>query len=52
MSITESVPNLAQFAMDQGTTYKMLKILNPWMRDRKLTVKAGKSYTVQLPVNK
>ncbi|WP_118976162.1 lytic transglycosylase domain-containing protein [Taibaiella koreensis] len=49
MTLTESVPNLAQFAIDQGTNYKMLKLLNPWLRDRKLTIKAGKSYTIQLP---
>ncbi|PSK92746.1 lytic transglycosylase domain-containing protein [Taibaiella chishuiensis] len=52
MTITQSVANLAQFAIDQGTTYKMLKILNPWLRDRKLTVKEGKSYTIQLPAGK
>ncbi len=52
MTLTESVPNLAQFAQDQGTNYKMLKILNPWLRDRKLTIKAGKSYTIQLPMDK
>jgi hypothetical protein len=52
VTLTESVPNLAQYAVDQGTNYKMLKILNPWMRDRKLTIKAGKSYTIQLPYSK
>lgn len=52
MTLTESVPNLAQFAIDQGTNYKMLKLLNPWLRDRKLTIKPGKSYTIQLPVKK
>jgi membrane-bound lytic murein transglycosylase D len=49
LTITSSIPNLAQFAQNEGTSYKMLKLLNPWMRDRKLTVKPGKSYTVQLP---
>lgn len=51
MTLTESIPNLAQFAIDQGTNYKMLKLLNPWLRDRKLTIKPGKSYTIQLPPN-
>lgn len=49
-TIEASIPNLAQFALDEGTNYKMLKILNPWLRDRKLTLKPGKTYTVQLPV--
>ena len=48
-TVTESIPNLAAYAQSEGTNYKMLKILNPWMRDRKLTVKAGKSYIIQLP---
>jgi membrane-bound lytic murein transglycosylase D len=52
VTLTESIPNLAQYAMDQGTNYKMLKLLNPWLRDRKLTIKPGKSYTIQMPVNK
>jgi len=47
--ITESISNLAQFAKDEGTNYKMLKILNPWMRDRKLTLRPGKSYNILLP---
>lgn len=52
VTLTESKSNLAQYALDQGTNYKMLKILNPWLRDRKLTVRPGKSYTIQLPINK
>lgn len=52
MTLTESVSNLAQFAQDQGTNYKMLKLLNPWLRARKLTIKNGKSYTIQLPADK
>jgi len=49
MTITESIPNLALYAQQQGTNYKMLKLLNPWLRDRKLTIRAGRSYTIQLP---
>jgi len=49
VTLTESVANLAQYAIDQGTSYKMLKVLNPWLRDRRLTIKPGKSYVIQLP---
>jgi hypothetical protein len=48
--ITESIPNLASFAIEQGTTYKMLRILNPWLRGRKLTVSKGRTYTISLPI--
>lgn len=46
--ISATIPNLAQWALDNNTTYKMLKLLNPWMRGRSLIVKPGKSYEVKL----
>lgn len=51
-TITANVDNLAQYAFNKGTNYKMLKIMNPWLRDRKLTVKTGDTIIVQLPVKK
>lgn len=50
VTLTESIPSLAQYALDNGTSYRMLKLLNPWLRARTLTVKAGKSYELQLPL--
>lgn len=47
--VTESIPNLAAWADSLGTTYKYVKILNPWLRGKTLTVKAGKSYEVKVP---
>lgn len=47
--IDTSIKDLTQFSLDNGTTYRMLKILNPWLRDKSLTVKPGKTYTIQLP---
>ena len=49
--VDKSIHNLAQFALDKGTNYKMLKLLNPWLRSTTLEVKPGKSYTIQLPAN-
>lgn len=43
--------DLYDFAKKNGTTYKMLRELNPWLTTDKLTNKGGKSYTVKLPVN-
>ena len=51
VNISVSIPNLAEWALDNKTTYKMLKLLNPWMRGRSLIVKPGKSYTVNLPAD-
>jgi len=50
VTVTSSIPNLAKWAIDNGTNYKMLKILNPWMRERSLIVTGGRSYEVKLPV--
>jgi len=47
--VSSSIPNLAAFARQQGTTYKMLRQLNPWLRGRSLTLGNGKSYEIRLP---
>jgi len=52
VTVTESIPNLAAWAEQQGTSYKYVKLLNPWLRGRSLTVKAGKSYEVALPAGR
>ena len=44
--------DLVQFAIDNGTSYKMLRNLNPWITTDNLKNKAGKSYTVQIPAKK
>lgn len=49
--VETSIPNLAQFAIDNGTTYKMLKIVNPWLISDKLTVSAGNSYVIKIPTS-
>ncbi len=48
IEVTSSIPNLADFALANGSNYRTLKQLNPWLRDRKLTVKA-KTYSIALP---
>ncbi len=51
VTVSSSITNLATFAINEGTSYKMLKLLNPWLRDRQLTVKAGKQYIIELPAS-
>lgn len=43
------VESFADFAHENGTDYKTLKVLNPWLRDNFLTNRTGKTYTVLLP---
>ena len=40
---------VADFAIKNGTTYKMLRMLNPWLRSRSLPVRPGKVYEIKLP---
>lgn len=47
--VETSIEDLAQFAIDNGTNYKMLKLANPWLRNTKLTIKEGNSYVIQIP---
>ena len=49
ITVTETIENLAQFAIDQGTNLKMLKYYNPWLRSDKLTISEGNSYVIKLP---
>lgn len=49
VEVRSSIPNLARFALDNGTTYKILRQMNPWVRGRSLTVSGGKVYYLKLP---
>lgn len=49
IQVSTSIPDLAAWAKENGTSYKIVKILNPWLRDRKLTNTKGKTYTIQIP---
>lgn len=49
--IDQSVGDFAEFAKDKGVNYKILKILNPWLRDKYLTNPAGKEYEIKLPAD-
>ena len=49
VEVSNTINDLSVWAKDNGTTYKMLKIYNPWLRAHKLTVKPGKKYIIQLP---
>ncbi len=49
VTVTESIPDLVQFAYEQGTNLKMLKYFNPWLRGNSLTISAGNSYDIKIP---
>ncbi|HYH15044.1 MAG TPA: lytic transglycosylase domain-containing protein [Flavisolibacter sp.] len=46
--VNTNIPNLAQWAQARGTTYKMIRQLNPWLRGRSLNT-GGRSYEIKIP---
>ena len=52
ISVNEKNIDLYKLAKDNGTTYRMVRTLNPWLLSDHLTNKTGKKYTLQLPVER
>jgi len=50
VEVDKSIDNLTDFAKENNSSYKMLKIYNPWLRAHKLTVKPGKKYEIAFPM--
>lgn len=48
--VSSSINDLADFAIDKGVNYKILKMYNPWLRDIALDNKSGKIYKIEFPV--
>lgn len=48
--IMESVDDWADFAKEQGITYKLLKVFNPWLRSNKLKIKDDETYEIKIPL--
>ena len=49
--VDSSITNLADFAKKQGVNYKILKIHNPWLRDKKLLNASKKRYEIEIPLS-
>ena len=47
--INTRIPDLANFASKYGINYKILKILNPWLRDNYLPNSFRKQYVIKIP---
>lgn len=51
IEVDSSVSNLASFAISQGINYKILKIHNPWLRDKNLDNPKSKKYIIEIPIS-
>ncbi|MGC1392109.1 MAG: lytic transglycosylase domain-containing protein [Bacteroidales bacterium] len=49
IKVDSAVSDLSAFAEKFGTNYKILKILNPWLRKPYLTPKSNKGYLIKIP---
>jgi membrane-bound lytic murein transglycosylase D len=49
VEVDSTVNDLASFALAQGINYKILKIHNPWLRDRKLVNTSKRKYVIDIP---
>ena len=49
IKIDTPVIDFADFALNHGTNYKILKMLNPWLRKAYLTNASGRAYQIILP---
>jgi hypothetical protein len=49
VTVKEPIPSLVDFAISHGTTYAALRQSNLWLKDSKLTNKAGKTYKIIIP---
>ncbi len=49
VEVKSEIPSLIDFAIQYGTNYKVLKLLNPWLRAEKLTNSAAKTYYILVP---
>ncbi len=50
-TVTQTVTSWVDFAKVYGMSYKLLKYYNPWIKDYRLDVKSGKTYSVQIPTS-
>lgn len=49
LTVNSTISNLGTYAIEHGTSYRMLKVYNPWLTSNKLTIPAGKTYDIKVP---
>ncbi len=50
ITVDTTITDLPAFALQQGTNYKTLRLLNPWMRSTELPNRSRKVYEIKMPV--
>lgn len=47
--VDQPIPSLAEFAQQHGISFRMLKVMNPWLIGNSLHKVAGKNYEIRIP---
>lgn len=50
IEIETEILDLVEFAIENNTTYKLLRIYNPWLRENHLKNKNNKKYQLKIPI--
>lgn len=50
VTVNTGIADLADWAKKQGTTYALLKNLNPWLRDNFLQNESRRTYVLKIPI--
>lgn len=49
VEVDQPIPNLGDFANEHGTTYRLLKVFNPWLLTSRLSNASRKTYEIKIP---
>ncbi len=49
VTVTQSITNLGAFARREGSSYRKLKVYNPWLVAGALPISSGNSYDIRIP---
>ena len=49
VKVDSTITNIAEFALSHSTNYKIVKILNPWLRENSVSNKYNKTYIIKIP---
>lgn len=52
IQIDSTITNIAEFSLNLGINYKIMKLHNPWLRENTLNNKTGKIYQIKIPTDK
>ncbi|PCH75179.1 MAG: murein transglycosylase [Flavobacteriaceae bacterium] len=50
VQVDTTITNIAKFAKNMGTSYKEIRLLNPWLKQNKLNNASGKKYYLTIPL--